>query len=497
MLNGETSRGGTEADADVETADGPVRAADPRRRGAEGSSLALVVVWSGSEPARVGEILLPLPGTAERRWEFGRGGRPDGPDTGRMLPVQQRPGVTSVGSPLHDPFLSRQQLLLRFFPNAIHVENVGKRALVIRGSQAEAGEIREGDLLECKDVLLLLCVRRPPQLATTRHAPSPASHAFGLADIHGLVGESPSAWQLRDEIAFAAGQDPHALLLGESGTGKELVAQAIHAASDRARHRLVARNAATLPPGLIDAELFGNAAGYPQGGMPERHGLVGDADGGTLFLDEVGELTQELQSHLLRVLDAGEYQRLGETKRRVANFRMIGATNRPAPSLRNDLLARLPLRLSLPPLGSRREDIPLLARHLLCRIAAKDGAVARRYFDSWDEHRQLGVPRLSIDLMRVLVQHPYTTNVRELELLLWESLRTSAGETFELTEAVRDLAASDAPAPTEDPNAEQVRAALERAGGVQARAWRQLGLKNRFALRRLMKRYGIAALEDA
>ena len=128
---------------------------------------------------------------------------------------------------------------------------------------------------------------------------------------------------------------------------------------------------ATLPAGLIDAELFGNVANYPNAGMAERPGLIGEADGSTLFLDEIGELPDALQTHLLRVLDdGGEYQRLGDARRRHADLRLIAATNRPVRQLKHDLAARLRLRVHLPGLNERPEDVPLLARFLLQRAAA-------------------------------------------------------------------------------------------------------------------------------
>src|SRR5262249_49824490 len=151
----------------------------------------------------------------------------------------------------------------------------------------------------------------------------------------------------------------HVLLVGPSGCGKELAAQAIHARSTRASRKLVSRNAATLPPGLIDAELFGNVANYPNAGMAERPGLIGEADGSTLFLDEIGELPETLQAHLLRVLDeGGEYQRLGDARRRKSDLRLVAATNRSIDELKPDLAARLPLRVALHGLDERPEDIP-------------------------------------------------------------------------------------------------------------------------------------------
>src|SRR5262249_13648433 len=152
--------------------------------------------------------------------------------------------------------------------------------------------------------MVLLCVRRPAWITGT---PTVREFSFGDVDEHGLVGESPAIWELRARIAFIGPRPGHVFIHGESGAGKELVARAIHASSPRAVRPLVARNAATIPEGLIDAELFGNLRNYPHAGMAERPGLIGEADGGTLFLDELAELPVPLQAHLLRVLDGGEY----------------------------------------------------------------------------------------------------------------------------------------------------------------------------------------------
>jgi transcriptional regulator with GAF, ATPase, and Fis domain len=155
------------------------------------------------------------------------------------------------------------------------------------------------------DQLVLLATMRPraPYLRATTAPP----FSFGAPDPHGVVGESPAIWRLREALAFVARRAEHVLVTGPSGVGKELIARAVHDLSARAKKAFVSRNAATLPSGIIDAELFGNAKNYPNAGMPERAGLVGDAHGGTLFLDEIGELSTELSSHLLRLLDGGEY----------------------------------------------------------------------------------------------------------------------------------------------------------------------------------------------
>jgi two-component system nitrogen regulation response regulator GlnG/two-component system response regulator HydG len=257
-------------------------------------------------------------------------------------------------------------------------------------------------------------------------------------------------WALRDRVAFFAARDVHVLLLGESGTGKELVARAIHALSPRRGRPLVSRNAATLPAGLVDAGLFGNVKNYPQAGMPERPGLIGEAEGGTLFLDEIGELPLELQTHLLRVLDnRGEYQRLGEATRRSTDFRLIAATNRSPDEMRSDLLARMSLRLMLPGLNDRREDIPLLIRHLLRRIALRDGGIRQRFFaqEQLPEGGTKLEPRVAPSLVRALCAHRYSTNVREIDAILWQSLSSSEGDTLELTSSAQQLLEIEAERP--------------------------------------------------
>jgi two-component system nitrogen regulation response regulator GlnG/two-component system response regulator HydG len=290
-----------------------------------------------------------------------------------------------------------------------------------------------------------------------------------------------------------ASRSAHVLVTGESGTGKELVARALHRLSPRGKRALVARNAATLPASLVDAELFGNAPGYPNAGMAERPGLIGQADGSTLFLDEIGELPEELHAHLLRVLDAGEYQRLGEARTRSSDFRFVAATNRGAESLKADLAARLALGIVVPGLGERREDIPLLARHIVQKIASTDRELEQRFL-SGAAGGARGEPCFSSELICALTRHEYSTHVRELEGLLWRSLQASAQGVLEHTGEVQDLlrpTSRPARAP-EDISPEELRAALARHGGVKEHAWRELGLSSRYALIRLMRKLGQA-----
>lgn len=475
------------------------------------SVLCLVVIAWANEPSRVGQVLMPRAGEGI----FGRGD--DGARGARLRLVRQRPGVNEASEPLVDRYLSRDQLELGpASAHALRVRRLGKRPLLLGGRERERCELVEGDLVEIQGVCLLLCVARPRVLPSCRF-----DQAFGEPDSAGLVGESAAAWALRQRIEFAAGRSAHVLVTGPSGSGKELVARAIHQRSGRSGQALVSRNAATIPPSLAVAELFGNAPNYPNAGMSERPGLIGRADGSTLFLDEIGELPLDVQPNLLRVLDAGEYHRLGEARARNANIRFIAATNRAACELKPDLAARFALRIAVPGLDQRPEDVPLIARHLLRAMARDDSSIGRRFF--CQQESALGEPRLSLGLAEQLVLHAYDTHVRELERLLWLSVETSAGDVLECTDEVgaalrhgastrppgpspAGASASGPPAPdaarrpidatdavSRRPQAvsrEQLRAALDRHAGVKEAVWRELGLSSRHVLTRLMRKFG-------
>ncbi len=466
----------------------------PRERGSQLD--ALLVLWSRDEPDRVGELVLIPPGPAQQVWFFGRNSATPLPHDHLGL-FRQRPGSLEGTGGLLAPRVSRQQLRLqRTTSGVLEVENLGRCPMRHQGLEAKHATLREGETLELVDQLLLLHVRRPLQLPPLPPELQVALQPFGEADDVGIVGEGPAVWEMRRQLAFVARRQTHVLILGPSGTGKELAARALHLRSSRSKLPMVSRNAATIPETLIDAELFGNARNYPNAGMPERPGLVGEADATTLFLDEIGELPIALQSHLLRVLDQGEYQRLGETTRRTSSLRLVAATNRPETDLKHDLLARLQSRLTLPDLNTRREDIPLITRHLLRRIAAGDPDIARRFFPGGDPN---GSPNLTPALMRALVQHTYTTHVRELQALLWQSMSGSPGSWLELHEGVR-FQAEESGSMDEgeevdpiDLSPEIVQAALDRHQGVQEKVCRELGLKSRFVLYRLIKKYGLVS----
>jgi DNA-binding NtrC family response regulator len=471
--------------------------------------IAFTIAWSAAEPERIGEVAILQEGGPPQ--ELGRGPG-EVPSASRVRFFRQRPASMTEGPPLASPGLSRSQLLVVPMADGARIDRMGKCALEVNGNRVDASEVRPGDVIVLKRELVRLCVRRPAFVPPPRLFPSKQWGAFGEADAAGILGESPHVWRMRESIAFAAKSDTHVLLLGESGTGKELAARSIHRLSTRIDRAFVARNAATLPSGLIDAELFGNAKNYPNAGMPDRPGLIGEADGGTLFLDEIGELPVELQAHLLRVLDSdGEYQRLGEGTTRRSRLRIIAATNRDIGALKHDFAARFTARVELPSISMRREDIPLLARHLLLRAAKKSPELAGHFIAQTETGHEY--PRIHPNLVQHLLQRHYTANIRELDAILWRAMSESHGDVIEAPSELRAVGPSAGPvaaqgsepalpvdayevvsAPLEsrpEPGPDDIRAALARHDGRVAQAARTLGLTSRYALYRLMKKHGI------
>lgn len=432
--------------------------------GSGASSLQLVLAWSRNEPGRLGESCI-VGGEAL----LGRGpvGGPGDPPRVEML--RQRPGLNEPTGDLVDPTLSRRQWWLKARGDGVEVTNLGKRPLLHNGVSCDRCRAAVGDTLAVDGVALFLVARRPktfPGKAST-------GFPFGSPDPGGMVGETPEAWQLRNELEFLGQGGAAVIIFGPSGSGKELCARALYRHSQRGTGAWVARNAATIPTGLVEAELFGNAAHYPNAGMPARAGLVGAANGGTLFLDEIGELDEAQQANLLRVLDSGEYQRLGEDHVRHADVRVIGATNRSPDSLKADVLARFSEHLYVPGFNERRADIPLLARNVLERLAQEDGRAP--------SHAGLA-------LMDALVRHHYTLHHRELERLLRLARRSSNGAELALVPGVE--AELDLPVTAIEVTSDAIANAL-RVSKSSTEAAKRLGLPSRFALYRLMKKFGI------
>ena len=230
----------------------------------------------------------------------------------------------------------------------------------------------------------------PPTLKATveealvAHGPAPT--ASNASDRHGILTRSPVMERLLDRARLLAATDTTLLVWGESGTGKELFARAVHEGSPRARGAFVAVNCAAIPENLLESELFGHKRGAFTGANTDKRGLITEASGGTLFLDEVGDMPLPFQAKLLRVLQEGEVRPVGSTRSEPVDIRVICATHRDleaeveAGRFREDLRYRLDVvRLELPPLAERREDIPLLAQHFLESSARRNRRSVRAF----------------------------------------------------------------------------------------------------------------------
>jgi transcriptional regulator with AAA-type ATPase domain len=440
-------------------------------------AIALVILWSAAEPERVGEAAVL---SSTRPHVLGRGLADLSASALPLLFAPRREEAHGPGMPVKGKGISRRQLEVVRQGGKLSCTRVGRCPMVVDGRTVDQATLEPGDRLLLQEQLLLGCYAWAPSPAVTGLDPR-----FGDPDVFGLVGESPVAWSLRKQLAFAAQSEQHVLLLGPTGSGKELSAHCIHGLSRRADAPFVARNAATLPDGIIDAELFGNVADYPNPGTPDRDGLIGAAHHGTLFLDEVGELGLDRQAHLLRVLDGGgEYQRLGEAKLRRSDFRLIAATNRSISALKDDFLARFTLRLTLPGLDPRSQDIPLLLRHLTRRAHKESPGLVARLLD------ERGEPRFSADLVQTLVGQSYRHHVRELNAHLWEAIRHSDGDVIELPPGLAESLAAQQPADVGELSDAAITDRIGEHDGNITRAAQSLGI-SRHALRRLLAKRGL------
>jgi transcriptional regulator with GAF, ATPase, and Fis domain len=259
-----------------------------------------------------------------------------------------------------------------------------------------------------------------------------------------LVGESPALRQVLHRIEQVAPSEATCLIGGETGTGKERVAEAIHRSSARRDRPLVKVNCAALPPSLVESELFGHERGAFTGADRRKLGRFELADGGTLFLDEVGDLEPEVQAKLLRVLQDGQFERVGGTETLKVDVRILAATNRnlsaavSAGRFRDDLFYRLNVfPIIVPPLRERREDIPLLVWYFVGRLASAAG----KRIDS--------IPQR---LMQAFAQHDWPGNVRELANTVERAVILSPGPVLRLDE-MSSLGARESPAaePEDEP----------------------------------------------
>ncbi len=306
-----------------------------------------------------------------------------------------------------------------------------------------------------------------------------------------LIGQSPELKSVIRAAQLVARTDATVLIEGETGTGKELLARGLHQASRRADGPFVAINCAALPESLAEAELFGHARGAYTGAGEARPGFVRQAAGGTLFLDEVGELPLAVQARLLRLLEAGEIQPLGEHRVQRVDLRIVAATHQPLERLaaegrfRRDLFYRLAVvPLQLPPLRMRHGDVLLLAEHFL-------GHFSRQH--------DLPRPRLTAAARARLAAADWPGNVRELRNLCERLCILMPGRTLDAGNLplADSRAESDATVmPTLQLarlEREAIRQALARCGGNKTRAARLLGISRdtlNYRLRKLARAGG-------
>ena len=309
----------------------------------------------------------------------------------------------------------------------------------------------------------------------------------------GIVGRSP---QLAAALALAEKVARHpstVLVTGESGTGKELVARYIHRASPRAAAPFVAVNCGAIPESLLESELFGHAKGAFTGATADRDGLFAEADGGTLFLDELGELPMPLQVKLLRVLQEGEVRRVGDNVSRTVDVRLVAATARDLEAdvadgkFRADLFYRVNVvRIHLPALRERTEDVPELVRH---------------FIDRFNRRLALQVEHATPATMRALMEYPWPGNVRELENVIERAMVLTDGAHLDVDQLPGLTMRPSATAPaspldlsvkrrTEELERALISEALERTRGNRTRAAKLLDLSHRALLYKI-REYGI------
>lgn len=289
-----------------------------------------------------------------------------------------------------------------------------------------------------------------------------------------IVGASRRLREVAGTADRVAGKDVPVLITGESGTGKELLARRIHRRSKRAGKPFVAMNCAALPETLAESELFGHERGAFTGAERQRAGRFEEAHGGTLFLDEVGDLSAPVQAKLLRALEERVIRRVGGGRDIPVDLRLIAATNRDLtePAFRSDLYFRLAVvRLEMPPLRERIDDIPLLATHLLAMLARKHG---------------VAVPPLTSEAMDLLRGHRWPGNVRELRNVLERALVLRGSEPIRAADVVAHAPPSPI-ASAGEVERERVLEALRQAQGNREEAARLLGISVRTLYYRLSR----------
>ncbi len=304
-----------------------------------------------------------------------------------------------------------------------------------------------------------------------------------------IIAESPAMKNVLNLVQRIGPADANVLITGENGTGKEVIARALHAISARSSKPLVSLNAGALAEGVFESELFGHVRGAFTDAKADRAGRFELADGGTLFLDEIANVPLYLQPKLLRVLETGEFERVGSSKSQKVDVRVLSATNADLDTevsqgrFRQDLLFRLnTVEVHLPPLGKRREDILPLAEHFLRQHR---------------EHYRRLIEGFSPEAVDALRQHSWPGNVRELDHVVERAVLMASGNTISAFDlALRSASDASVSARLEELSLEEVERlliskALSRFDGNANRAAEALGL-SRSALYRRLQKYGLS-----
>ena len=418
-----------------------------------------------------------------------------GPDKGRAIDLET--GTYFVGKApscelaLSDTAVSRRHLEVLVQPEGLQIRDLGStNGSFFQGARFESILVGAGATVTIGQTEL--------RVQGPAGAGLPPSEARRFGD---LIGASLAMRHVFAVLERVAPTDSAVLVQGETGTGKELVAEALHAASPRAGGPFVICDLGALPRSLIESELFGHVRGAFTGADRDREGAFPQAEGGTIFLDEVGELDAEVQPRLLRALERRQIKPVGTANYQTVDTRVVAATNRDlaaevkAGNFREDLFHRLAVvRVQIPPLRDRREDIPVLVEHFLAQTAAAQGRAA---------------PAVPPGTMAALSAHDWPGNVRELKNVLERAL-SLAPEAPALDavmlglDEVQPRLAGGAVPPVDVTlqfkeskdrlvqawEREYVQALVEKAGGNVSLAARRAGI-DRVYLHRLMKKHGL------
>ncbi|MBI4230380.1 MAG: sigma 54-interacting transcriptional regulator [Planctomycetes bacterium] len=398
---------------------------------------------------------------------------------------------------LADPDASRLHATLRARQGGWALADAGSRnGTRVNGVPARARDLEPGDRIRIGSTdLVLIEQSEAPRWVSD---PTPVAHALanpptpssaplqetGGEGMEGFLGGSGAMKKIFSLLEKAFPTDAPVLVTGESGTGKELVARALHRNGPTRGGPWVVVHCAALPGGTLESELFGHEKGAFTGAHARRLGRFEMAHGGTIFLDEVGEIPPDTQAKLLRVLDHGEFQRVGGNETIRSRFRLVAATNRDlevavrAGTFRQDLFFRLQvLRVHLPPLRERTGDVPLLATHFL---------------DHFCRARSMGMKRLAPGALALLESYPWPGNVREMKNRMESLSLFHEGEQVD-AEALRRLGLFPAGAPPQgrlpmkrrELEREEILRALRETGGNKKKAAELLGIARRTLYDRL------------